>query len=113
MNNLRNKVQLIGNVGNTPEFKEVAGGRKMAKLSLATKEDYKNQKGEWVKETYWHQITLWGKQAEVAEKFIQKGSEIAIEGKLHPRSYEDKDGTKKFVVEIQVNEMVLLGKKEK
>lgn len=113
MNNLRNKVQLIGHVGNNPEVKSTSNGRSMAKFSLATRENYKNQQGEKVDETYWHYITVWGKNADFAGKYIQKGQELAIEGKLHPKMYNDKDGNKRFSVEIIVNELVLLGKKEK
>ncbi len=113
MNSLRNKVQLIGNLGAAPEVKEVTGGRKMAKFSIATNEKFKNQKGEMVEETYWHKITLWGKQAEFAQKNFQKGTEIAVDGKLHPRVYEDKDGAKKYIVDIIVNEVMICGRKEK
>lgn len=113
MNSLRNKVQLIGNLGAAPEVKEVTGGRKMAKFSMATHERFKNQKGEWMEETYWHKITLWGKQAEFAQKNFQKGTEIAVDGKLRPKVYEDKDGTKKFTIDIEVNEVMICGNKEK
>lgn len=111
MNTLKNKVQLIGNLGNNPEVKDLKNGKKMAKFSLATNETYKNNAGEKVTETQWHNIVIWGKTAEVAERFLQKGSEVAVEGKLVNRSYNDKDGIKRNVTEIEVRDMLLLGKK--
>lgn len=110
---LKNKVQLIGNLGNNPEVKTVNGGKKMAKFSVATNETYRNTKGEKVVETQWHNLIAWGKVAEIAEKFLHKGSEVALEGKLINRSYNDKDGNKKYVTEIQVNELLMLGEKSK
>ena len=111
MNNLRNKVNLIGNLGNNPEVKVFESGKKMVRLSLATSENYKNIKGEKVEETQWHNLVAWGKTADIAEKYLQKGSELAIEGKLSYRSYEDKNGEKKYITEIIVNELMMLGKK--
>ncbi|MCU0351548.1 MAG: single-stranded DNA-binding protein [Flavobacterium sp.] len=110
---LKNKVQLIGNLGNNPEVKTLDGGKKMAKFSVATNETYRNAKGEKVVETQWHNLIAWGKVAEIAEKFLHKGSEVALEGKLINRSYNDKDGNKKYVTEIQVNELLMLGEKAK
>lgn len=110
MSTLRNKVQLIGNVGNTPEIKSLEGGKKIAKLTLATNESYKNEKGEKVEDTQWHNIIAWGKTAEIIEKYVEKGKEIAIEGKLTHRSYDDKNGDKRYVTEIVVSELLLLGK---
>ncbi len=110
---LKNKVQLIGNLGNNPEVKTLDGGKKIAKFSVATNETYRNAKGEKVVETQWHNLIAWGKVAEIAEKFLQKGSEVALEGKLISRSYIDKDGNKKYVTEVQVNELLLLGKEAK
>ena len=110
-NTLRNRVQLIGNLGNAPEIKTFDGNKKVAKLSLATTEKYKNQKGEWVSDTTWHYLTAWGNQAEFAEKFLVKGSEIAIEGKLKNSTYTDKDGNKRTSTEIHINEFMMLGKK--
>lgn len=111
MNTLRNRVQLIGNLGTAPEIKTLEGGKKMAKLVIATNETYKNQKGEKITETIWHNLTAWGNQAEFAEKFLEKGSEIAIEGKLKNNNYTDKDGIKRYVTNIEVNEFMMLGKK--
>ena len=111
MNNLRNKVSLIGNLGNNPEVKVFESGKKMVRLSLATSENYKNTNGEKVEETQWHNLVAWGKTADIAEKYLQKGSELAIEGRLTYRSYEDKNGEKKYITEIIVNELMMLGKK--
>lgn len=110
MNALRNKVQLIGHVGQDPEIKTLEGDRKVANLTIATNEVYKNEKGEKVEETQWHRISAWGKTAEVIEKYVTKGKEIAVEGKLTHRSYEDKNGDKKYYTEVVVNELLLLGK---
>jgi len=110
MYNLKNNVQLIGNLGNAPEIKSFDSGKKVANMSLATNETYKNAKGEKVEETQWHKLVAWGKIAEIAEKYTTKGSEVAISGKLVYKSYEDKNGDKRISTEIQVNELLLLGK---
>ena len=111
MSTLRNKVQLIGNLGNNPEIITLDSGKKLAKLSIATNETYKNAQGEKVTDTQWHNVVAWNKTAEIIEKYLEKGSEVAIEGKLTSRSYEDKDGTKKYITEIVCNELVMLGGK--
>lgn len=111
MNNLRNKVQLIGNLGADPEIKTFDSGKKKVTLSLATSESYKKANGEKVDQTQWHQIIAWGKTADIAEQYLKKGSEIAIDGKIQYRSFEDKNGDKKYVTEIMVNELLMLGKK--
>jgi single-strand DNA-binding protein len=108
---LKNKVQLIGNLGNAPEIKTTEGGKKLARFSMATNESYRNTKGEKVTETQWHTLVAWGKVADIAEKFLVKGSEVAIEGKLINRNYTDKEGIKKYVTEVQVAEVLLLGEK--
>ncbi len=108
---LKNKVQLIGNLGNAPEVKTLESGKKMARFSVATNEDYRNAKGEKVTETQWHNLVAWGKVAEIVEKYLTKGKEVAIEGKLISRSYIDKEGNKKYITEIQVNELLMLGAK--
>ena len=108
--NARNKVQLIGNVGNDPEIKTFEGGKKLANLTLATNEAYNNDKGEKVEDTQWHRIAAWGKTAEIIEKYVTKGKEIIIEGKLSHRSYEDKNGEKRYTTEVVANEILLLGK---
>ncbi len=108
---LKNKVQLIGNLGNAPEVKTLESGKKMARFSVATSESYRNAKGEKVTDTQWHNLVAWGKVAEIVEKFLTKGKEVAIEGKLINRSYNDKEGNKKYITEIQVNELLMLGVK--
>lgn len=109
---LKNKVQLIGNLGNNPEIRTTEGGKKMARFSVATSEIYRNAKGEKITETQWHNLIAWGKLAEIAEQFLSKGSEVAIEGKLINRNYTDKEGNKKYVTEVQVNEVLMLGDKK-
>jgi len=111
MNSLRNSVRLIGRLGVNPEVKDLESGKKVAHFTLATNEVYKNQKGEKVEDTSWHNLVLWGKTAEIAQKFLEKGMEVAIEGRLTSRSYNSKDGEKKFVTEIIVGELLMLGKK--
>jgi single-strand DNA-binding protein len=111
MSTLRNKVQLIGNLGNDPEIITLDSGKKLAKLSIATNETYKNAQGEKVTDTQWHNIVAWNKTAEIIEQYLQKGSEVAIEGKLTYRSYEDKGGTKKYITEIVCSELLMLGNK--
>jgi single-strand DNA-binding protein len=110
MNSIKNKVTLIGNIGNAPEIKSFDNNKKMARVSVATNEVYKNQKGERVSETTWHNVVMWGNLATIAEKLLKKGSEVAIDGKIVNRNYTDKDGIKRYFTEIQANELVLLGK---
>ncbi len=107
---LKNKVQLIGNLGNTPEVRNTETGKKLVRFSVATNETYKNAQGEKITETQWHNLIAWGKVADIAERFLIKGSEVAIEGKLVNRNYMDKEGNKKYITEIQVNELLLLSK---
>lgn len=110
MNTLRNKVQLIGNLGNDPEIINLESGKTLAKFSIATNESYKNAKGEKVTETQWHNIVAWGRTATLAEKYLQKGKEVAIEGKLTSRSYETSKGEKRYVTEVVCNELLMLTK---
>ena len=112
MNAIKNKVQLIGHLGKAPEIKTIADGKKLANLSIATNESYKNAKGEKVTDTQWHNVTAWGKLAEIAEKYLVKGTEVAIEGKLINKNYTDKQGIKRYVTEIHANELLILTKKE-
>lgn len=109
---LKNKVQLIGNLGMNPDVRTTENGKKWARFSMATSESYRNASGEKVTETQWHNIVAWGKVAEIAEKYLAKGSEVAIEGKLVSRSYNDKEGNKKYVTEVQINELLMLGDKK-
>ena len=110
MNAMRNKVQLIGHVGQEPEIKTFDGGKKVVNFTLATNESYKNEKGEKVEQTEWHKVSAWGKVADIIEKYVTKGKEIAIEGKLTHRSYDDKNGEKRFITEVVANDILLLGK---
>jgi single-strand DNA-binding protein len=112
MNNLKNKVQLIGHVGQEPEVKTLTGGQVLAKLSLATSDIYKNKTGEKVKETYWHNLVAWGKTATLIQEYVKKGQEIAVEGKLTNHFYEDKEGKKHYITEVIVNELMLMGTKK-
>ena len=111
MNTLRNKVQLIGNLGNNPEIITLDSGKKLAKFSIATNETYKNAQGEKITDTQWHNVVAWNKTAEIAEKYLEKGREVAIEGKLTTRSYDDKDGVKRYTTEVIISELLLLGSK--
>ena len=108
---LRNKVQLIGNLGNNPEIITLDSGKKLAKFSIATNESYKNSNGEKVTDTQWHNIVAWNKTADIIERYLQKGNEVAIEGKLTSRNYETKEGEKRYVTEIVCNELLMLGNK--
>lgn len=110
MSTLRNTVQLIGHVGNDPEIVNLESGKKLVKFSIATNESYKNAKGEKVTDTQWHNIVAWGKTADLVENYVPKGKEVGIEGKLTSRSYEDKDGIKRYITEVVCHELLLLGK---
>ncbi len=110
MNSLRNSVQLIGHLGKDPELKKLEDGKVLTRITLATNDTYKNNKGEKVTSTQWHNLIAWGKTAEFMEKFLTKGKEIAIQGKLMHRSYEDKEGVTRYFTEVLVNEFMLLSK---
>jgi single-strand DNA-binding protein len=111
MNALRNSVRLIGHLGENPKVRKLDSGKKVATLSIATNEIYYDQSGKKVSETTWHRLVAWGKQAEIAENYLKKGSEIAVEGKLTNRSYDDKNGEKHYITEVVVNSMLMLDKK--
>ena len=111
MSTLRNKVQLIGNLGNDPEIITLDSGKKLAKFNIATNETYKNGQGEKVTDTQWHNVVAWNKTAEIIENYVTKGKEVAVEGKLTSRSYEDKEGQKRYITEVVCNEILLLGSK--
>lgn len=111
MASLNNKVHLIGNLGKDPEVMEFDSGRKLAKFPLATTENYKNEKGEKVSETTWHNLVLWNGLAGIAEKYLTKGREIAVEGRILHREY-DKDGEKRWSTEIVVSQMQMLRSKK-
>ena len=110
MNALRNSVRLIGHLGDDPKVRKLDSGKTVANFSIATNEIYRDQNGNKQNETTWHRLVAWGKQAEVIENYVKKGSEIAVEGKLTNRSYEDKSGEKQYITEIVVNQVLLLGK---
>lgn len=111
MNAMKNKVQLIGNLGQDPDVKKIGDDKKVAHLSVATNENYRNAKGEKVTDTQWHNVVAWGKLADIAEKFLLKGTEVVIEGKLINRNYTDKQGVKRYITEVQANELLILTKK--
>jgi single-strand DNA-binding protein len=108
MNSLRNRVQLIGNLGNDPEIKSLTGGKMVANFSIATSESYKREDGEKVTDTQWHKVVAWNGTAKIVEKLLTKGCNVAIEGKLTSRSWEDKDGNKKYITEVVASEILLL-----
>ncbi|MCZ6694250.1 MAG: single-stranded DNA-binding protein, partial [Bacteroidetes bacterium] len=104
-----NKVILIGNLGKDPEIRHLDNGRAVANFSLATSENYKNREGEKVTTTEWHNIVLWTPLAEIAEKYLNKGNQIYLEGKLTNRSYEDKEGNRKYITEVVGQNLTMLG----
>lgn len=112
MSTLKNSVRLMGFAGGDPEIKIFSDQKKVARLNIATHEIYRNADNEKIEQTQWHQLVFWGKQADIAEKYIQKGKEISVGGPLTTHSYEAKDGTKRYVTEVVVNEIVLLGGKK-
>jgi single-strand DNA-binding protein len=106
MNTLRNKVQLIGNLGQNPEIRTF-----VARFSLATKDSYRDANGKKITETQWHNLVAWGNLAKIVEKYLLKGSEVAVEGKLTHKAYDDKDGKKRFYTEVVLTDMVMLRSK--
>lgn len=109
---IKNSVRLIGHTGKEVEVVTFENGSNKASVALATNEHYTNAKGEKVEDTQWHNIVAYGKVADILQKFVSKGKEIAIEGKLTYRSYEDKEGIKRYITEIRVDEILLLGSKD-
>ncbi|MCO6358879.1 single-stranded DNA-binding protein [Roseivirga pacifica] len=107
-----NKVILVGNLGKDPEVRHLDNGRAVANFSLATSETYKNKQGERVTNTEWHNIVLWTPLAEIAERFLKKGGQVYIEGKLTTRSWDDQDGNKRYTTEVVGREMTLLGSRQ-
>jgi single-strand DNA-binding protein len=110
MNALKNKVQLIGNLGQDPEIVNMDNGNKLAKFSIATSESYKNAQGEKVEDVQWHNIVAWGKTAEIVENYLAKGKQVAVEGKLTHRTYETAAGERRYITEVRCNELLMLGK---
>lgn len=113
MNAMKNKVHLIGHLGATPEVRNLNSGKKVAQFSLATSESYKNSAGERVQETQWHTVIAWNKLAEIVESYMDRGMQVAIEGKLVYRSYEDKNGVKRNITEVVAADILMLDKKGK
>jgi len=111
MGTLKNHVQLIGNVGQEPTITNLESGKKVARFSLATNEYYKDAKGEKQTDTNWHTVVAWGKTAEIIEKFVSKGKELGVTGKLKTRTYTTDDGNESYVTEVEANEILLLGSK--
>lgn len=107
-----NKVILVGNVGKDPEIRYLDENTPVCKFPLATSEVYKNRNGEKVEQTEWHNIVLWRGLAQVAEKYVKKGAQLFIEGRIKTRSYDDKDGVKRYVTEIVGDTMQMLGRKQ-
>jgi len=112
MTTLKNKVQLIGNLGKDPEIINLDSGKKLAKFSIATNESYKNAQGEKVIDTQWHNVIAWGKTAEIIENYVTKGKEVAVAGKLTTRSWEDKEGVKRYMTEVVCSELLMLRDKQ-
>jgi single-strand DNA-binding protein len=108
MNSLSNRVTLIGNLGQDPEMKTTETGKKFTHFTLATKDGYKNAEGQRVNETTWHNIVAWNGLADIAGKFLKKGKEVAVEGRIVYRTYEDKKGVTKYITEIVLNDLILL-----
>jgi single-strand DNA-binding protein len=108
MNALRNRVTLIGNLGQDPEMKTLESGKKVAHFTLATNETYKNSEGQKIEETTWHNIVAWNGLAETASKYLKKGREVVADGRLVYRTYEDKNGVTKNATEIVLNDLLFL-----
>jgi single-strand DNA-binding protein len=111
MKSMRNSVRLVGNVGIVPKITNFDNGKKKASMVLATSERFKNAEGEWVTDTQWHNVVAWGRTAAVIEKFVEKGKELTVEGKLVHRSYTDKEGNTKYISEVVLSDLLLIGKK--
>ncbi len=111
MSTIKNHVQLIGNVGIAPTVTNLESGKKVARFSLATNEYYKNSKEEKQTDTNWHTVVAWGKVAEIIEKYVTKGKEVGIVGKLKTRTFTTDDGNQRYVTEVEANEILLLGNK--
>ncbi len=105
-----NKVILIGNLGSDPEVRTIESGAKVANFSIATSERFKDKNGNQVDRTEWHNIVMWRGLAEIAEKYLKKGSQVFVEGKLRTRSWDDQNGNKRYTTEVLVDNMTLLGR---
>ena len=112
MQNLRNRVQLIGRLGQDPEVKTLTSGKQLTTFSIATSDSYRNADGEKIEDTQWHNIVAWGKVGEIAGEYLSKGQEVAIEGKLTHRSYETSNGEKRYITQVNLNELLMMGSKK-
>jgi len=108
MNSLRNRVNLIGNLGQDPETKKLESGKKVTRFTLATSDDFKNSEGQKIKETTWHNIVAWNGLADVAGNYLKKGNQVAVEGRIVYRSYEDKTGATRYITEIVINDLLMI-----
>jgi single-strand DNA-binding protein len=108
MNSLKNRVTLIGNLGQDPETNTTESGKKVTHFTLATDDGYKNSEGQKVNETTWHNIVAWNGLADIAGKYLKKGRQVAVEGRIVYRTYEDKKGATKNITEIVLNDLILL-----
>ena len=111
MRNLRNTVRLVGRLGNDPKVNKFKNGKQVVTFSIATDDSYKNKEGERVEDTQWHNLTVWNGLSSVAEKYLKKGMEVTIEGRLTHRSYETKDGQTRYITEVEVQDLLMMGKK--
>lgn len=111
MNALRNKVQLIGRLGQDPKIITFDEGKSKVNFSVATNESYRDNEGDKVERTQWHEIVAWGPLSEIIAQYLKKGSEVAIEGRLHYRTYDDKEGNTRYVTEIVAKDLLMLDKK--
>jgi single-strand DNA-binding protein len=112
MSSVRNSVQLVGNLGKDVEIKEFDSGSVMVSFTLATNEYYKNSKGEKVQETQWHKVVAWGKLGELMHKYLAKGSEVLVKGRLVSRTYNDKEGNTRYVTEVIANDFIVFSRKQ-
>ena len=112
MSTIKNQVVLIGNLGNDPEVTNFDSGSRIAKFSMATNETYKNENGEKTTQTEWHNIVVWGNLVSIVEKYLKKGSEVCIKGKITYRNYQDKQDITKYITEIKADEVLMLGSKQ-
>lgn len=112
MNNLRNRVTLIGRLGKEPEVRNFDGNKKMVRMVLATNDEYTNKEGEKIKDTQWHNLVVWGGLCDTCEKYLSKGKEIAVEGKINYRFWDDKEGKTHNLTEINVTDLLLIGNRE-
>lgn len=110
---IKNRIQLVGNLGQDPKISQTVSGKKLARLSLATTDVFKRKSGDEVKETQWHNLVAWEGLANIAEKYLKKGSEIVVDGRLSYNEWEDKEGITRKTAEITINDILMLGRNRK